>query len=178
MALGFASAKEFPARNNIMCNKTCSSSMQFLFNLQRSWLNRCGGICVQEGKHILDPHKRAICSVQGPGGCVWRRGNTCNPGLLSWAEKAQGHCLSMFPPKRLSGIKFKSKYYRKPWNKHYFLNTVKTINFPQLADLNANSQVLKHTLVYLLCIKHYSFKICILIYIVSLSFLLYLLFSC
>lgn len=129
MALGFASAKEFPARNNIMCNKTCSSSMQFLFNLQRSWLNRCGGICVQEGKHILDPHKRAICSVQGPGGCVWRRGNTCNPGLLSWAEKAQGHCLSMFPPKRLSGIKFKSKYYRKPWSKHYFLNTVKTINY-------------------------------------------------
>lgn len=111
-----------------MCNKTCSSSMQFLFNLQRSWLNRGGGICVQEGKHILDPHKRAICSA-GSWGCVWRRGNTCNPGLLSWAEKAQGHCLSMFPPKRLSGIKFKSKYYRKPWSKHYFLNTVKTINY-------------------------------------------------
>lgn len=129
MVFGFASAKkEFAVRNNRMWNKTCNSSIQFLFKLQQSLLNKCSGICVQEGKTILDSHKRAICSLQSPLGCVWWQSNTCNPGLFSWVEKAQEHYLSMFPSKRLPGIKFKNKY-KKTCSKHYFLNKIISINY-------------------------------------------------
>lgn len=52
MVFGFASAKkEFAVRNNRMWNKTCNSSIQFLFKLQQSLLNKCSGIWKgKEGK--------------------------------------------------------------------------------------------------------------------------------
>lgn len=87
MAFGFASYKK---RNLLPGITECETSpaihqyIFFFFNLEQSWSNRCGGICVQEGKSILDPHKRTIFfSVQDLMGCQWWGSNSYNPGLYT-----------------------------------------------------------------------------------------------